>query len=304
MPENKKQAVLIAGPTASGKSGVALSVAKQLDGIIINADAMQVYSCLRILTARPGAHEEAMAPHRLYGTVDCAERYSTGKWLLAVQNELAAAWAAGKLPILVGGTGLYFKALEEGLSAVPDIPADIRNRLEAVRQDDLYGQLCERDPTAAEAIKPLDRQRTIRALEVLEATGRPLSFWQSKQTPAPIDGASVVRIWLEVDRAEIYARCNERFESMVEIGALEEVKALLDRKLDPMLPAMKAIGVRELGDYLAGNSDLETAIAQSQMQTRRYAKRQMTWKRGQMDHWDTLAPDGVTARLLQKIAEN
>ena len=287
MPTDK--AVLIAGPTASGKSALALALAEKLGGTIINADSMQVYSHLRIITARPTPDEEVRAPHRLYGTVDEAENYSVGRWIGDIGAVLAELVAAGRIPIVVGGTGLYFKALTEGLAAVPPVPAEIREQVRARVQDEgvapLYAELIERDPTTAHRLMPLDRVRICRALEVILATGRSLSEWHQEGMAPLIDPSRAVRIFLPCERGELVARIEKRFTAMLEAGALEEVRALAARHLDPLQPAMKAHGVPWLIRHLNGEISIDEAAAGGVMDTRRYAKRQVTWFKGQMKDW-------------------
>jgi tRNA dimethylallyltransferase len=285
-----RRAVLIAGPTASGKSALALALAEELGGTVINADSMQVYDGLSILSARPTPEEEARAPHRLYGHVPPAERYTVARWLADATAVIAAVRAEGRVPIVVGGTGLYFKALTEGIAAVPPIPDDVRTRLAAEAEADgipaLHARLATLDAEAAERLSPNDTTRVLRALEVIEATGRPLADWQREEgAPPVIDVAKARTIVLEPDRAELYARIDRRFDQMVAAGALEETRALLARGLAPSLPAMKAIGIREFAAHLAGTLSLEDAIARAKMESRRYAKRQGTWFRNQMGEW-------------------
>jgi tRNA dimethylallyltransferase len=289
------RAVLIAGPTAGGKSAAALHLAEAAErsgrsAWIVNADSMQVYDALRILTARPGPAEERLAPHRLYGHVPAETRYSVGGWLADAAAVLAEADAAGALPIVVGGTGLYFKALSEGLAAVPPIPADIRARWSARLEESgpasLHALLAERDPVAAAAIRRTDRQRVLRALEVLDATGRPLSDWQASEGLPPLLSTSgTLRIVVAPDRQALHGRIAERLDRMVAKGAVEEVESLLARDLAPELPAMKAIGVKDFAAFLRGEVPLSAAVAEAAAETRRYAKRQMTWFRRQMPDW-------------------
>ena len=298
--------MLIAGPTASGKSALALTLAEKLaragrPAAIVNTDSMQVYSALRVLTARPDAGEMARAPHHLYGHVPPSERYSVGRWLDDVRGVLAGLEAAGHVPLLVGGTGLYFRALTQGLAALPDIPAAIREhwRAEMAGQGPaaLHRLLAGRDPDAAAMIRPGDRQRIVRALEVKEATGRSILAWQQGQggqeaepDPPLIDPATARRLVVEPDRAALYARIERRFDAMVDAGALDEVAALLTLDLDPDLPVMKAIGVKAFADFLGNRIPLEEAISKAKTESRRYAKRQMTWFRNQMDGWQRLDP--------------
>jgi len=284
-----KRAVLIAGPTASGKSALALALAERLGGTVINADSMQVYFDLRILTARPSEADEARAPHRLYGHVDAAESYSVGRWRRDLMRALEAADKAGAVPIIVGGTGLYFKALTQGLAAIPPVPpgvrAALRARLESEGARALHDELARRDPAAAARLQAADSVRTLRALEVIEATGRPLADWHRAGMPALIDPKTAVRVFLEVEPAELIRRIDARFDAMIEHGALEEVGALAARGLDPLLPAMKAHGVPRLIRALRGDISLADAIAEAKRDTRRYTKRQRTWFRNQLPDW-------------------
>ena len=296
--------VLIAGPTASGKSALALALAQSLGGSIINADSMQVYRDLRIITARPTAEEEARVPHRLYGHVDAGESYSTGRWCVEASAALAEAQSAGRLPIVVGGTGLYFKALTHGLAAIPAIPADVRARIrERLREEGaaaLHAELEARDPQMARRLMPRDRTRVARALEVVTATGRSLADWQRDgMRGAGLKGApaDVVRVFLSVERAELYARIDARFERMLGSGALAEVQALRSRRLDPALPAMKAHGVPWLMRHLAGEIDLAAAVEAAKRDTRRYSKRQVTWFRHQLPEWTFVAPERALAEI-------
>ncbi len=282
-------AVLIAGPTASGKSRLALELARQRNGVVINADSMQVYHELRVLTARPTPAEEAEVPHRLYGHVAAGTRYSVGTWLRDVEAVLMEARAAGRTAIIVGGTGLYFKALTEGLSAIPAIPAEVRERVLAqaagVASADLHARLAATDAEDAAAIRPSDRARIVRALEVFEATGRPIAVWQ-RSGGAPIiavEGAE--RIVLDIDRAVLHRRIAERVRKMLDAGALEEARALAALGLPADMSVMKAIGVRELLDHRAGRQSLDQAMEAMATATRRFARRQETWFRNQMADW-------------------
>jgi tRNA dimethylallyltransferase len=300
-----QRAVLIAGPTASGKSALALALAAELDGTVINADSMQVYRDLRVITARPAPDEEARAPHRLYGHVDAAENYSVGRWCVDASAALAEAERAGRLPIVVGGTGLYFKTLLQGLAAIPAIPADVRagvrGRLAADGVAPLYAELAERDPATAARLMPADRSRITRALEVVLATGRTLGDWHRDGMKPVIDKACAVRIFLDVERAELYRRIDARFDAMLAAGALEEVRALAERHLDPTLPAMKAHGVPWLIRHLSGEISLDAAAEEGKRDTRRYTKRQATWFRHQLPDWTWIspvsAPDAVRRAL-------
>jgi len=305
MPE-AKQAVLIAGPTASGKSAVALALAEKLGGTIVNADSMQVYASLRIITARPSAAEETRVPHVLYGHVDEAENYSVGRWCRDVAEALAELAALGRVPILVGGTGLYFKALTSGLAAVPPIPAEIRaqvrGRLQSEGVAPLYAELIERDPVTAHRLMPLDRARICRALEVILATGRSLSDWHLEGMAPLIDPARTAKIFLTCERPALVARIDSRFAGMLEAGALDEVRALAARNLDPLLPAIKAHGVPWLIRHLNGEITLDEASEGARMDTRRYAKRQVTWFKGQMKDWPAAAPEEAQKALESQLA--
>lgn len=302
---SRPSAILIAGPTASGKSALALALAEKFNGVVINADSMQVYRDLRVITARPSPEEEARAPHALYGHVDAGEIYSTGRWLHDTRETLAGLQRQGRLPIVVGGTGLYFKALTAGLAAVPAIPADIRSAVRARLESDgvsaLYAELIERDPVTAARLMPLDRTRIARALEVVLATGRSLSDWHQKELPALLDPANSVKVFLSVERRDLVARIETRFAAMLDAGALEEVAALAARGFDPLLPAMKAHGVPWLIRHLKGELSLEAAAAGSIMDTRRYAKRQLTWFRGQMKDWAAVTPENALDEVMRAI---
>ncbi len=301
------RAILIAGPTASGKSVVALALAEALaargGAVIINADSQQLYRDLRVLTARPSATDEARVRHRLYGIRDAAERCSAAAWCELARSAIAEAEHAGRVPIVVGGTGLYFRALTEGLSAIPAIPDAIRTavraRLEAIGASALYRELAARDPVTAERLEPGDRQRIVRAVEVIEATGRPLSAWQASSERSEALAAQLA-IVLTPERAALHQRIAARFEAMVDDGASDEVRALLARGLDPTLPAMKAVGVKALQAYLTGKLDRATAIAAGQAATRQYAKRQMTWFRHQMTDWRVIDAQ-QTERIVREI---
>jgi tRNA dimethylallyltransferase len=266
---------------------------------------MQVYRDLRVITARPAPDEEARVPHRLYGHVDAAENYSVGRWCVDASAALAEAERAGRLPIVVGGTGLYFKTLLQGLAAIPAIPADVRagvrGRLAADGVAPLYAELAERDPATAARLMPADRSRITRALEVVLATGRTLGDWHRDGMKPVIDKACAVRIFLDVERAELYRRIDARFDAMLAAGALEEVRALAERHLDPTLPAMKAHGVPWLIRHLSGEISLDAAAEEGKRDTRRYTKRQATWFRHQLPDWTWIspvsAPDAVRRAL-------
>jgi tRNA dimethylallyltransferase len=304
MPDQTR-AVLIAGPTASGKSALALAVAEQLDGVIINADSMQIYRDLRTLTARPSPDEEARVPHRLYGHVDAALDYSVGRYVTEAADALAHTARDSKLPIFVGGTGLYFKALTRGLAAMPPIPAPVRQavreRLAAEGPEALYAELAQADARSAARLKPTDRQRIARALEVVLATGRPLSDWHAEKTAPLLDPAQIVKLFVSPDRAELYARIDARFDAMLTAGALDEVKQLATRQLDPQLPAMKAHGVPWLIRHLEGGITLEEASLQAKLDVRHYAKRQYTWFRHQLADWTPVSPTNARDQILRNV---
>ncbi|MCK1364000.1 tRNA (adenosine(37)-N6)-dimethylallyltransferase MiaA [Bradyrhizobium sp. 62] len=298
------KAVLIAGPTASGKSALALELALAAGGVVINADSMQVYRDLRVITARPTDGDEARAPHRLYGHVDAAVNFSAGAWVGDAAKALEVAKAEGRLPIFIGGTGLYFKALTAGLSVVPPIPAevreDVRARLERNGVEALHAELAASDPRAAERLNLRDRTRIARALEVVEATGRSLLDWHHEGQPPLLPGDSFRAVFLAPERDELYARIDARFDAMLGAGVLKEVERLAARNLDPLLPAMKAHGVPALIRHLRGELSLEQAATIGRADTRHYAKRQFTWFRHQLPEFEWVKP-GETRGWLAAI---
>jgi tRNA dimethylallyltransferase len=302
--EEDGKAVLIAGPTASGKSALALELAQTHDAVVINADSMQVYRDLRVITARPTPEEEARVPHRLYGHVDAAVNFSAGSWVTGAASVLAEARAQNRLPIFVGGSGLYFKALTRGLSAVPPIPLemreDVRARLERDGVEALHAALAQRDPASAERLKPRDRTRIARALEVVEATGRSLTDWHREGLPPLLPSGQFSALFLSPDREELYARIDARFDTMLKAGALEEVAALAARRLDPLLPAMKAHGVPALIRHLSGELTLEEAAVIGRADTRHYAKRQFTWFRHQLPEFEWVKPEAARGWFDQR----
>jgi tRNA dimethylallyltransferase len=304
--EAKSLVVVIAGPTASGKSDLAVAVAEAFDGVVINADSMQIYRGLEVLTAQPDAALRARVPHRLYGTLSPDQHCSAGRWRALALAEIDDALAAGRLPIVVGGSGLYLKALEEGLSEIPAVPEEVRRatreRLERDGPAAFRAALIARDP-AAKALHVNDRQRLLRRWEVLEASGRTLSDWQSAASPqaAPYDF-----LWLVLlpPRERIYADCDRRFEAMLAAGADEEVGRLLALELSPELPAMKALGLPELAALLRGEQSEQAAIAAAKTATRRYAKRQLTWIKTQvLGHKKQIVvfEEKFSERLTEKI---
>jgi tRNA dimethylallyltransferase len=286
--------VLIAGPTASGKSALALEMARRTGGIIVNTDAMQVYDVLRVVTARPSEAETALAPHQLYGVVPPSVRFSTGAWLDAVSALIQSEAENQTSLIFAGGTGLYFEALTNGVADVPPIPAEITRQVEAeIEGLDAKNRallIAERDPQMAARLKAPDPQRVIRALAVLAATGRSLASFQDEGQKGLLDDFVVERIVLNPDRDVLRARIAHRFETMFSSGAVEEVAALLALQLDPSLPAMKAIGVPEIGGWLAGRLSREQAVELATIATRQYAKRQRTWFRNRMADWTWIDP--------------
>jgi tRNA dimethylallyltransferase len=303
---NRPKAILIAGPTGSGKSALAFRIAEKTSGVIVNADSMQVYSDLRILTARPAPEEERRVPHRLYGHVDAAENYSAGRWCLDAKAALAAAAEMEKIPILAGGTGLYFKALTSGLAAIPPIDpairATLRERLAREGVEALYTELSKRDPAGAKRLMPRDRSRILRALEVVEATGRTISDWHREGMPPILDPARALKIFLAPEREELWRRIDTRFDGMLAAGALDEVRALDARKLPEHLPAMKAHGVPWLRKHLRGEISLPEAAAGAKIDTRRYAKRQVTWFRTQMPGWIWVKPEEAMGAIERELA--
>jgi tRNA dimethylallyltransferase len=292
--------ILIAGPTASGKSALALRLARERDGVVINADSMQVYADLRVITARPTVQEEALAPHRLYGHVDGAVNYSVGRYVEDAAQVLAEVRDAGQTPILVGGTGLYFKALTEGLSDIPPVPQDVRDAVRSLCEGResaaLHELLQERDPEGAAKLRPSDRLRIMRALEVQAATGRSIRSFHDEKVPGPLADADAIKLFLAPDREALRARIDARFAEMMGQGALDEVARLMARGLDPMLPVMRAHGVPGLIAHLRGEVSLEEAVTRAQNDTRAYAKRQFTWFRNSMPGWTWASPeDGYAA---------
>jgi len=281
--------VLIAGPTASGKSGLALRLAEELGGMVINADAMQVYAELRVLTARPDREAEARAPHALYGCIAGADAYSAGRYVADVVRVLREAESAGRVPIIVGGTGLYFKALTEGLSPIPPVADEVRAfwRGEAAEKGTahVFAELAARDTEMAGRLSPGDTQRIVRALEVIDSTGTSLAEWQRLPREPVLDVADTVPLLVTLDRAELVRRIDRRFDAMIDAGAVEEVVQLEALGLDPKLPVMGALGVRPLRQHLAGALSVDEAIEAGKTETRQYAKRQVTWAGSNMIAW-------------------
>lgn len=300
--------ILIAGATASGKSSLAMALAEEFNGVIVNADSCQVYKELSILSARPSISDMERVPHRLYGHVSGKQAYSTGAWLEDVSEALNEIAAIGKRPIFVGGTGLYYKALLEGFSQVPDIADETRkfwrDEAECLGAPRLHEILSDKDPLMAAELKPGDTQRIIRALEVIEGTGKSLKHWQETNSQPLLSFKDVHGFVVCWERAVLYERIDRRFKEMVadEVPGtgLDEVRALLELGFDTSLPIMRALGVPELAGFLKGNVDLDCAVALAQQQTRRYAKRQLTWLRRNMISWNQLDAQYME-RLIPKI---
>ncbi|MGC6331334.1 tRNA (adenosine(37)-N6)-dimethylallyltransferase MiaA [Rhizorhabdus sp. FW153] len=292
---------LIAGPTASGKSALAVRLAELSNGVVINADASQVYADLRILSARPDAAEEARAPHRLFGYRDAATACSAADWAADAQAAIDEAASEGRLPILVGGTGLYLRTLLFGIAPVPDIDPGVRAEVRALPADEAYASLLREDPAMGH-LHPNDSSRIARALEVVRSTGTSLSDWQRRLEGGIADRVSIAARILLPPRDWLRERCDRRFEAMLEQGAIQEVEALLARQLSSDLPAMRAIGVPEIADWLGGRIDRETMVVQGQAATRQYAKRQYTWFRHQPPaHWPTVQTQ-LNNSTIDKIA--
>lgn len=299
----KKRALLIAGPTASGKSGLALALAERLGGVVINADSMQVYRELRILTARPSVEDEARAPHALYGFVSGAEAYSAGRYAADAAQAIAQARAAGRVPIVVGGTGLYFKVLLEGLSPIPPVDplarAYWREQAASRSPSELHALLAARDPETAARLMPTDPQRIVRALEVLESTGRSLRAWQQTPGQPVLSEAETERFVILPEREQIGPVIDARFDAMLRAGALEEVRTFMALGFSPELPVMRALGVASLVSYLRGECPLEGAVTGAKSLTRKYAKRQQTWLKRNMIAWKR-----IYATHIERIIEN
>ncbi len=300
----RAKALLIAGPTASGKSALALALAERFGGLIVNADSMQVYRDLRLLTARPSPEDEARAPHALYGIISAAETFSVAAFLSHARDALARAEREGRLPIFVGGTGLYFEALLKGLARVPPVPEEIRAESAALMAEvgpaTFHGLLAAKDPVMAARLKPTDRQRLERAYAVYRATGRSLAEWQDAPQAPLLAEQEVLRFVLMPERALLYARAEARLERMMDDGALEEVRVLSGLGLPPSMPALKALGVPSMLAYLEGRLTREEALAEAKTATRRYIKRQTTWFRHHMMSWDWLF-EQLMERNLEEI---
>ncbi|MGL5363575.1 MAG: tRNA (adenosine(37)-N6)-dimethylallyltransferase MiaA [Bosea sp. (in: a-proteobacteria)] len=305
------KAVLIAGPTASGKSALAIALAQRFNGVVINADSMQVYADLRIITARPSPEEEASAPHRLFGHVDGGTNHSVARHVADIAALLPVLSASGQLPVIVGGTGMYFRALTDGLSDIPVVPDAVREEVRAfcLTRDapELHAELTRRDPVTAATLRPSDRLRIMRALEVHAATGQSLNSFHGARQPGPLADYDLVKLFLAPERELVRSRIDARFLQMMQAGALDEVQALAARKLDPLLPVMRAHGVPWLIAHLRGETTLANAIMRGQGDTRAYAKRQMTWFRNQMSGWQAITPEQALAAsqdAVEKLLES
>jgi tRNA dimethylallyltransferase len=299
------RAILIAGPTASGKSALAQSIAQRYGGAVVNADSMQVYRDLRILTARPTLAEEQAIPHRLFGHVDGAENYSVGRWLEDFRETLEELAAQRRVAVVAGGTGLYFKAALQGLSDIPAVPAEVRARVREQARgwspQQLHSQLAKLDPETASRLRASDPQRILRALEVFEATGRPLAQFQGARTEPLLQSARCPAFFIAPARPELFARIDARFDNMIEAGALDEVRALGARGLDPLLPVMRAHGVPHLLNFLDGQISLDEAITRGKSDTRHYAKRQVTFARHQLPGFFWLQGENVAAQAAAAL---
>jgi tRNA dimethylallyltransferase len=305
--ESRPRVALIAGPTASGKSALAIALAQATDGIVINADASQVYADLAILSARPSAQEMGDVPHRLFGHIDGALACTAPRWAAEAKAEIAAAHDAGKLPVLVGGTGLYIRTLLDGIAPVPDIDPEIRATVRALPVADAHVALAQADPEAAARLAPADTTRVARALEVVRSTGKPLKAWQQHKSGGIGDTITLAPMILRPPRDWLMERCDRRFARMIADGAVAEVAALLARALNPDLPVMRAIGVPEIRDAIIGDSDMDNAIALGTLATRQYAKRQYTWFINQPPaHWpreEREIDDKLIAELAIKLQQ-
>ncbi|PYB75350.1 tRNA (adenosine(37)-N6)-dimethylallyltransferase MiaA [Rhizobium wuzhouense] len=299
-PGKTTEAILITGPTASGKSALAIAFARRHGGVVVNADSMQVYDTLRVVTARPDESEMGDVPHRLYGHVPAGASYSTGDWLRDMAELLTELKTQGRLPVVVGGTGLYFKALTGGLSDMPVIPEDVRAGLRARLIDEgpevLHTELAAQDPAVAAGLQQKDGQRIVRALEVLAVTGQSISFYHRQSGPVLVDPERAMKFVVLPERKLLHERIDRRFAQMMEQGAVDEVRALLALDLPQQAPVMKAIGVSQIAAMVSGEMSRDQVIEKASAATRQYAKRQMTWFRNQMDEtWQRIDP--VTYRI-------
>lgn len=298
-PASNRAVVVVAGPTASGKSGLAVAIAREFGGVVINADSMQIYDALPILTARPGPADLDSVPHRLYGSLAPDDPCSAARWRDLAAAECRSAWAAGRLPIVVGGTGMYLAALMQGLSPIPDVPeairAEARARFEALGNSAFHAALAELDPTMAGRLAAGDSQRMVRAWEVWTATGRSLAEWQALPREGGLD-ARWFTLALLPGRDALNAAAATRFQAMITAGAIAEAAAFIARGLAPSLPVMKVLGLRELAAHAAGTTDRETAVTAALAATRAYAKRQVTWIRHQV-----MASEVISTQLSESL---
>lgn len=298
-PDDDRAVIVVAGPTASGKSALALELAERFGGEIVNADSMQVYRELRVLTARPYTADEARVPHHLYGILPISETCSAGHWLRLALSRIEAIWERDRLPVVCGGSGLYLKVLLEGIAPVPPVPDEVVETTRALFEREggaaFRARLADVDPGAAEKLAPTDKQRLIRAYAVADATGRTLAEWQAGQSSEPPLDGRFFTIVLAPERAALYRRIDARFDAMVEAGAVEEVAALRSLGLDPDLPAMKALGVPDFLRHLDGECDIVEAVERAKQLTRNFAKRQTTWFRNQLPADLTIGTFGADA---------
>ncbi|MEC3910906.1 tRNA (adenosine(37)-N6)-dimethylallyltransferase MiaA [Sphingobium sp. CR2-8] len=300
--ESRPRVALIAGPTASGKSALAIALAKATGGVVINADASQVYADLAILSARPSAQEMGDVPHRLFGHIDGAEACTAPRWAAEAKAQIAAAHDAGRLPVLVGGTGLYIRTLLDGIAPVPEIDPDIRATVRALPVADAHAALTREDPEAAARLAPADTTRVARALEVVRSTGRPLKQWQQHKAGGIADRIALAPLILRPPRDWLIERCDRRFAQMMASGAIEEVAQLLTRKLHPDLPVMRAIGVPDIAAFIKGDSELDSCIASGSLATRQYAKRQYTWFTNQPPPSWPREDRAIDAKIIDELA--
>ncbi len=305
-----KKTIILSGPTASGKSALALFIAQKFDAVIINCDSKQLYKEIPIITAQPTADEMAQIPHELYGCISVAEHCSVGRWIDMVKPVIDKTHADGKIPMLVGGTGMYIKYLTEGIPQMPDIDEEIRTQVRAQIQEEgsavTHTKLAAIDPDIAAKLEPGDSQRIARAMEVIRQTGKSLLYWQQQKAEAIYPADSFIKFFLSPPREKVYENCNSRFVKMLDAGLMDEMKALDAMQLDPELPSMRSHGVPEMLAYLHGNMTLEEAVEQSQQNTRHYIKRQFTWFRNQMKDTvclDDFDIDAVKTKMLKELKQ-
>ncbi len=305
LPDDRPSVALIAGPTASGKSALALSFAERTGGVIVNADASQVYRDLSILSARPSPDEETRADHRLFGYIDGAMACSAARWAADAKEEIESAHAAGRLPILAGGTGLYIRTLLDGIAPIPQINSAVRQHVREMPIEDAYAALTLEDPAAATVLNPADKTRVARALEVIRSTGKSALDWRRQRHGGIGERISLHPVILIPDRALLYQCCDARFDAMLSAGAIDEIRALLARDLDPELPVMRAIGVRELAAVIEGRLSMDDAARIAKQATRNYAKRQLTWFRRQPPAgWPRCADSDSAMKIFTELTSN